>query len=746
MTALAAADATNGDLAGSARAGEDYGDLDSGVRAFHARLRQSLFQERDETPLEACFCALLMALDPDIDLARIVSSTPVGSDPLDLSDILNAMANLGYPARTGALAPRDIDARLLPCLMVAPDGADVVVVQAISDTPDGTQFTVYSASEGRTLKWARDDRRMRARHQVYFFASGREKSARGGGSNPVANGPWFSSILARFASTFWRLTAISVALSLVGLSAPLFIMLVYDRVIAPSTLDPLPHLAAGVVLAIVMEWVLRSIRSKAMAELAARLDYLVGSTIFERLIQLPPALIERASVAAQIGRIRTFESVRDFFTGPIFMSVIDLPAVFVAIVVIAVLGGWLALVPVGVSLAYLLLFAIVRRHVATAILEAARAASASQQFAIETFEKLESIRGAGLADRWLRMYGSLSGRENAAQLRLFFLGSVGETLAHGLTLISAISTLCVGVMLIWSGSATAGALIASMILTWRVLTPFHSLCTMIPRFEQMGKSIQQINELMELATEAEGDDISARPTEFSGRIAFVNASVRYNRESGPVLLGLNAEIRAGDAIAISGPNGSGKSSLLKLALGLYPTLTGSVRIDGVDLRQIPASDLRRMIAYVPQSPDLLAGSIADNLRFGRPLATEDELWRALDIVGASEEVRALRRGLATDVQDEGERLSAALRHRLSLARALLPNSALLLIDEQPNAVLNAGLGEVIKQVIQRSRGKRTVIFVSHRVDLMRLADRVIQLRPGQTPLFSTLDNVLERAA
>ena len=728
---------------------------DEAVRTLDARLLQIGFgsDEGRSGALKASLCALLLGLDPTISITKIVEALPPAQSDVSLSDILNIMANLNYKAVNGDVATADLDPRLLPCLYFPlrngkPVVDDVVVVQEIEKRQDGVFFKVFNGGRTETLDQSGLENCVGSDGRAYFFIPiNKDDELLSKEMRTQTGMRWFAACLRRFDKLFLQLAALGFVLSLVGLGTPLFIMLTYDRVIAPRNIDPLYFLVVGVCLSTGMEWLLRSLRAHLLSWLAARFDYVTGTTIFERLVNMSPAVVERASVSAQIARIKTIESVRDFFGGPVFMSVIDFPSIFVSILAIAWFSGELALVPIVVSVLYIALFVLVRRKVMVVIRQAAKTTSATQQFTIETFQKHEAIRSSGLSDVWYDLYRNLSGRENIEHLRLYMWGMVGETAAHGLTLVAGATTLVYGVHLIWADQISAGVLVASMILTWRVLMPLHSICTMIPRFEQMRNTIEQIDNLMDVPTEVESDEDAARPAKIVGQISFTNAGMRYTKQGGPIFLGLNATIQAGKAVVVSGASGSGKSSVLKLALGLYQPVTGAVAIDGYDIRQLAQRDFRKMIGYIPQSPNFLSGSIADNLRFARPMATDAELWAALEQVKAAEDVRKLPDGLATQVGNGTEEVvGSVLQYRLAYARVLLQGAPILLIDEQPNSILNAGIADLLKDLLRASQGKRTIIFVSHRVDMMRMAHRVIRLRRGKAPVFSTLDQVLENAA
>ncbi len=725
---------------------------DASIASFHEKLRLTIWQQGEgDTALAKCLCTLLLVLDPTMEIARVIEALPRRSETVDALDIVNALANVGYDSKPARLRPCDIDPRLLPCLFVSggtEETADAFVLLEGPELASDERLEVFDGRQGRIRRLTDDDSLMQTFGTAYFCQKFAVEDNELLKPNPRYKEPlWFRRTLARFSSTFWWLLALGVVLNCIALATPISVMLIYDRVIAPQTLEPLPMLVVGLAGAIFLEWRLRSLRTDALAWLTARLDYVIGASIFERLLLLAPSFVERAAVAAQVARIKTFESVRDFFSGPVFLAVLELPTVFIALVAIAYLAGPLVFVPIVIAGVYAVLFASVRHFVKTAIRDAAKHSSVTQQFAIETFEKLEALRAQGLQSAWARKYKQLSGREHVALAKLYFLGSIGESLGHGLSVIAAVATLTLGVQMIWAGTITVGVLIASMIMVWRVLMPFYSLCQMIPRFEQTRNSVAQINELMELEPETRNEVASARLSKTEGAVSFRNVALRYAREAGPVFFGLNASIRPGEVVAIRGSSGAGKSSILKLVQGLYAPQTGAIFMDGFDIRQLMVRDVRRLVAYLPQQPHLLNGTIADNLRIVRPLADDQELWTALRRAGAARQVAALPESINTRAETSSAIASdPALTHRIALARALLQKSAILLLDEIPNSLMASGLGETIGDLIGEARGRQTLFFVTHRSDHARLADKIITLRPGSLPLVANVHEAVEQIA
>jgi ABC-type bacteriocin/lantibiotic exporter with double-glycine peptidase domain len=710
-------------------------------------LRQSIWADRETiSPLERVFCPLVAALDPNCRIRGLYESLPDQSAALSTPDLLDTLANLGFTARTVRCRLSEVEPRVLPCLFIAEDDrltepsrplaitelrrtgstAEIDVFDGAGDTR--RRITVGKGAEdprGTLFVWQRfnEDR----------LGTSRFKRQSTGHT-------WFRAVVARFMGDFSSVFFLGLVINTVALATPLFIMLVYDRVVAARATETLPILLVGILGALAIEWKLRMTRSHAISWIASRIDWIVGTSIFGRLLNLPPAYVERASVAAQVARLKTFEAIRELFSGSVFFAVLEMPFVFVALCVIWLIAGPLVVVPLVMIVPYIALFIFARRKIMVSIRVAAKEISARQSFTIETLRRHESIRANGLTQKWLAKHRSLSGRENISRFHLNYLGTVAETVSQGLMSMAAIVTLSVGANLVWDGVVTTGSLVASMILVWRVLSPLYSLCTMIPRIEQVRNSVRQVNDLMDLKEETASDQSLPRIVRLKGMLEFNNVAFRYSAEADPVMDGLSFGTKPGGLVVISGNNGSGKSSILKLARGLYRAQSGTVRLDGFDIRQLDPQEIRRQVGYVPQSPDFFPGTIAENFRLVRPTATNDDIWSALKEIGADADIAALHDGLATPVSAV---MSTSMRHKLNIARGVLMDPAILLMDEQPNSVLNGATGQSLKRFFANNRGRRTIVFVAGRADILRLADTVVLLRRYRQPVVGSPDLIFE---
>ncbi|PZQ46652.1 MAG: hypothetical protein DI551_04690 [Micavibrio aeruginosavorus] len=698
---------------------------DSGIRSF-----------QDPGTWESCLCALVLALEPKCRTYRFMEALPFNRNGYDESDVLNALARLGYFSRQIPVKVNELDQRLFPSLFIQKDGTPVILV-----AQEGDRIKVF---KNETLTYLYKDQLARDKGRAILFERFDEnrpstsKFIRAG-----TNYGWFRALMGRFKGTFAQILTAGLVINVISLSTPLLLMLVYNRVIATGTIDVLPMVLFGMFLSASFETVLRAIRSRGLSWIAARMDNIVGNKIFSHLIGLSPALIERASVAAQIARIKTFESIRDFFCGSVFLSMIEMPFVVIAALAIYFIAGNLVFVPLAMCAVYCALFYLIYKRVKTSIRLAAKASSARQQFTIESFEKIRGIRAYGLDNLWQMKFRDLSGKEMMAHFHLNFLGMVGETLGNALTILSAVLAISFGAHMIWAGEISTGALVATMILVWRVITPFYSICTMIPRMEQLRNSIIQVNNLMDLDTEAQQGRTSSVLSTIKGNISFNNMGLRYQEDGDSILSQVTFETRSGDFVVVTGDNGAGKSSLLKVVKGLYRPTEGSVQIDGFDIRQLDATALRKQIAYIAQQYDFFEGTIIDNLRLCNPIASREDIISALDLAEATQEINALPDGLNTQIgRYNVSALPANLMMRLSLARLYLHTAPILLIDEISNTVLSGRAGRNLREYLARNKGQRTCFMVTYREDFLKMADTIVLLQRGETPIIGAPEKIM----
>jgi len=686
---------------------------------------------------------LLLAVLLDVngwqgDILSLCDALPGSAHAVGVQDVLAVMGALGYRihhehVHTANLKPEDLPALFIP--KSAHGWRAGVVLRELG---------VYG------LIW--EDGREKHRGALPFLEGDLYRFERITMEDTEEEGEkpgWLGLMIDRFRPLMWHAAILSLIMHFFTLAMPMFSMAVYDRVIGAHSPGTLPLLAFGVLMALFVEHVIRHQRVRLAGWIGARSGLLATAAMFERLVFLPASIIEQASVSSQLARIRAFEAVRDFITGPAFLTILEIPFLFILVFIIALLAGPVAWISVAILASQIWMVFALRGRWKKLGRDTAHTAAARQQLLMDMIGNLKSIYAAGISDRMLQRFKTVSWQAAKANYRFSLNTSIIQHMAQLFTVFAGVATIAWSLHRIWDGEMTGGAMVATMIITWRVLYPLQALCAVLPHLEQIRASLEQVTQLMSFTPEAHAAHVVLAEHPLKGGISIQQLGLRYGRKSDPVFMGLTADIEPGDIVAVYGGNGTGKSSVIRLLLGLYAPAMGSIRLDGVDHRQFDPRSLRRQIAYLPQIPELLPGTVADNLRIHDPLAEEYRLRQALLWADSWEMVEQLPAGLNTRLGDGGFIPSTGFAARLALARLYLTERPLVLCDELPAQLLNSSTGERFRRYLEECRGKRTVIFVTHREDWLKTADKVIWLRTDSRPVFTKPDQPLsenEKAA
>ncbi|MES2984713.1 MAG: ATP-binding cassette domain-containing protein [Pseudomonadota bacterium] len=667
------------------------------------------------------------------DILSLSDALPCTAREIGVQDVLAVMTALGYRVRRERIHTQNLKPEDLPGLFI-PAGKQArregLVIREI-----GAYGMVWH--DGRE-----QERGVLPPQEGAFY---RFERLSVGEANEEQLG-WLQQMGERFKPLMWYAAGLSLVMHVFTLAMPLFSMAVYDRVIAAHSLSTLPLLVIGVVLALLVEHMIRWMRVRIAGWIGSRAGLLASAAMFERLLFLPASIIEQASISSQLARIRAFESIRDFITGPVFLTILEIPFLFVLIGIIALLAGPVAFVSIVIMAVQAVMLLVLRARWKRLGRETAHASAQRQQILMDTIENSKAMYAAGLSARMLQRFKAVSWQAAKSNYRFGLNAAVVQHCAGLVTVIAGVATIGMSLSRIWDGQMTGGAMVATMIITWRVLYPLQALCGVMPQLEQIIAALKQVSQLMSFTPESHAANVVLAEHKLQGKISIQNLGLRYGRKSDPVFMGLNCEIEIGEIVAVHGGNGSGKSSVLRLLLGLYAPAMGSIRLDGVDHRQFDPRSLRRQISYLPQAPELLPGTIADNLRVHDLLADDYQLRQALLWADAWEMVEQLPAGLDTRLGEGGYIPSSGLAARLCLARLYLSESQVILCDELASQLLNSSTGERFRHFLNECRGKRTVLFVTHREDWLHYADKVIYLQADARPVVARPERWVEKVA
>ncbi|MBP2306928.1 peptidase domain-containing ABC transporter [Azospirillum melinis] len=699
VSSAPAPDAEAGTDAEPIRAAHDDGDI----------LRRRL---AEASAVGACMVPLLDALGWRGAPQTLAEALPHFSEVQTVEELCDVFQRLHFEGRSLRFDLGRPEPSLMPCLFRARDGG---IYTLLSADADGVTAFSGQSRETVTLNYGKGT--------AYVFTP--LETASGAG-----NQNWVGSVIHAYFPLLWAVLGLSAVINLLSVAAPLFTMAIYDKVIGTGSFDTLATIAVGAFLVIAGDFALRQIRGRALAHAGSRIARTVSNATIDRILMLPVGMSERAAIGTQIARVKDLESIRDFISQGQVAALFDVPFALFYLVVMAVLGGPLALVPLAAVLVTAAIGAAVHPMVRARTGTTARADTERQEFFVEMVAKMPALRAIGGLAHWRDRYDRLSARTARSGHTAANLSATHAALAGLVVPVAGLATVGVGALQVFAGTMTPGALMASMMLLWRVMVPLQTAVSMLPRIEQLRANARQINGLMSIRPEREPRCATLQPRRLKGEVSFSRVSLRYRNDADPALVGVTFNVKPGQIVAIVGPDGAGKSSLLKVMLGLYAPQAGNVRVDGVDIRQMDPVDLRKSIGYVPQASSLFYGTIAQNLRFADQTADEAELRWALSLAGALDEVEALPRGLDTRIGDnQSLRLSPSLTQKICLARAYIRRPRILLLDE-PASRLDFEGDKALHAALAALRGHSTIFLVTHRPSHLTLADTVLTMDAG----------------
>lgn len=695
-------------------------------RLSNAIRNKSYSKIAELSPYAACIMPILSELGWRSYKRELIESIPHFANHIDLVDLRNMLVTLGYESDEKNTSVENICSTLLPCLFESASGGIYVITKITDDNA-----TFFDAHKNDYCT----DNILKEKGIAYYFTDMHPTHAMTGMEQ--SNDQWFTQILKRFRKLVKHLVAMTFMLNIIAMLVPLFIMVVYDNVIGAKSTHSIPFLMTGIFVALACELIFRLVRSKTLGLLAGRLDYIIGVETFKKIMSLPPALTERSTVISQLSRLRQFESIRDFFTGPSATLFLELPFVLLFIALLAILGGSIAVVPMVMIGIYLLFGWLWFPSLNKKLVYAGHARSARQRMLMETFSGLRELKALGAEGAWLELYREASGEAMTRTFKTSISHSLINSVAQSLMTIAGISVLALGTLKVMAGDMSIGALIAVMALIWRVLSPLQGVCLAMLQIDQITQSIKQLNQLMRVPSEPNSYKAGLIMPKITGKVNFDRVTFRYGPNEDPALIGASFAINPGEFVAIVGGNGSGKSTVLKLVAGMYRAQAGMLTIDDTDVRQMNATDLRRVIAYMPQKPSLFYGTIGQNIRLNQPLATDEELVVAAGQAGILPAIKKLPKGFDTLVGDHTtSRLPSGLVHGICLARSYVRKAPVFLLDE-PGTSLDKVTDQNLMDHLENMRGKQTILMVSHRPSHIRLADKAVVMVNGMVAHVGT---------
>ncbi|MBD8513683.1 type I secretion system permease/ATPase [Photobacterium sp. CAU 1568] len=555
-------------------------------------------------------------------------------------------------------------------------------------------------------------------------------------------GHWFWGTLWLSRNIYRDVFIASILINLFAIATPLFTRLVYDKIVPNQAFDSLWVLASGITLIFGFDFVLKLMRSYFIDVAGKKSDILISAKLFAKVMGLrmearPP------SVGALARHLQEFEAIREFFTSATISSLIDLPFALLFLVVIWLIAGPLVIIPI-IALALLILYSLlVQRPLRRSIEEGSRLSSQKHANLIESLSGLDTIKRFEAQSQFqYKWEEAVAHMANWSITSRRLTDSVQNTAGFCLQFVT-VGMIVFGVYQIAAGELTMGGLIAVSMLSSRAVGPLVQLALLSTRYHQAKSAKTIIEQLMALPVEQEADKRFLHRASLQGRIQFSQVSFQYPGQQRMAIKDLDLTIEPGEKVAVIGRVGAGKTTIERLIMGLYKPSAGSISLDNTDIGQLHPTDIRRNIGSVPQDLMLFYGSVRDNIALGRSQVSDDAILRAADRAGVTAFTRQDEAGLDRQVGEGGQALSGGQKQAIAIARALLTEPKVLVMDE-PSSSMDNKAEQALKQVLNRLDNDETLILFTHKTSMLDVVDRILVLEQGQLVADGPKEQVLQQ--
>ena len=652
------------------------------------------------------------------------------SDSFEISSAVSALRHLGFEASFGQIKLKKIGAGHCPSIGFLHSGEAVIIQQVQKD--GSIQLRRFTGSDGEAVEEILPRKQRADRLKPFMILARRNHSV----SATKGKNDWFWGSLAQGKWLYVQVLFAAAITNFLGLSTSLFIMVVYDRVVPNEAIESLIALTIGVLIALGFDFIIKTLRAQFVDRAGKRADGRMSRLIFDKILTMKLDN-RRQKSGAMASIVREFDTLREFFTSATLVAVVDLPFIFFFIWVISLIAGPLALIPL-VAVPLVIISGLAIQPFLARITKGSMQSNMSKQgVLVETLNGLETVQATGSGRLMRQRFEAAADAQSDLGLKSRMLSQFAINSAASVQQLAQIATIFYGVFLIQDGIITMGAMIAAVILGGRTLAPLSQLAQAMSRANGAREAFRSLSTVM---NDEESSHLETRPRlsrpRLSGAVELKGVAYSFPGSNSPIINNLSLKIPAGQKVAIVGKMGSGKSTLARLLSGLIEPEEGAILIDGVDLRQIDPSDVRRNIGIMLQETWLFSGSVKENLQMGFYEYDDTHILNIAKVSGVDDFVSSHPQGYDLELKERGEGLSGGQRQSINLARALLHEPSLLILDE-PTSSMDTGTEKGVIARLKQWSGDRTVIMVTHRNTLLELADRVLVIDQGQVVADTT---------
>lgn len=654
------------------------------------------------------------------------------NENISIDDIRHGASDFGLHFDEVELGSDVIDSHLFPAIVVSKQG-DVNIVTILEDR--GMVIIDPSSSQQESITFEA----LKERFEL-FLSFYKELGYKNILTQDDKSKAWFWQHLLNAKPDIIRVGVLTLFINLFIILVPMYAMNVYNRVIPNFAVETLFVLSIGIVLIFLFDALFKMARVYILESMGKKIGTLLEEETLKRILLIQSGH-DHLLAGSKANLFREVTQIRDFFMSKSIAMALDLPFVFLTLLVIylispsiAVMTFVCALVVIGINLAFqVAIFGWSKKLFHDGQMK--------HNFLFETIKGIETLKLNNAITKRLFKWRQLVNFYNFVNLKIQMHSNVAMNLSAIVMQLATVLTLVIGVYEIQDKNLTIGALVALGILVSRAMIPVVNISTILMKYKEFKEALESINRFWHLPLETQ-KSIEIGVQTLEGEIEFNNVTYTYAGSKNPSLFNATFKIKAGEKVGFIGRTGAGKSTILRLLSGLDTPQTGTVHIDGHEINTLHPVELRSHIGIMPQEPFLFAGTLKDNIEIGINIGKE-RLIKLLKMTGLDELVKRSGEGENFQVGENGNRLSVGQRHLVGLARALINDPSIVILDE-PTTGMDIGLEKEMVDHLKPMLQTKTLLVITHRFAALELVDRVIVVNNGRLVADGPKDEILRQ--
>ncbi|MCT7481516.1 type I secretion system permease/ATPase [Aliarcobacter cryaerophilus] len=671
---------------------------------------------RDEYPLLFALKNILDFYFGEISLNTIISFSAKSNQGFTTELAIDIVREVGLTAVARDIKALDIPNHFLPCIIFDDSNIPYVLKKK------GKECFLYDPIKNEEIRKDNNYLKNFKKAILVFRDPKKEKML-----DEIKDKDWFWNPVKKFRKSYIEIGILTFFINIFALALPLFSMSVYDRVVPNNATETLFVLAVGVVIILLFDIFFKSVRNYIIEKVGKELGVYLEEELLKRVLSIQ-SQYDVMLVGTKANLFRELALIKDFFATKSVVQVVDFPFFFLAVTVIFIISPMIALVPLLVAILVIVFNFAMQVPISNLSKKNIENIQAKHSFLVETIQgsemiKLSNARSTKLFN-WRNIIALTDSVTHKIQSLNVFSMNLSQTVIQFVTLLVII----VGVFEIANKNLSVGGLIAVTILASRAMVPVIQVSMTVIKLKEIKESLNNINDFWHLPLEND-KNIEIGLGEIKGNIEFKNVDFYYKNSKYPSLDNCNIKIKEGEKVGIIGQTGAGKSTFLRILTGLDAPTKGSVYLDDHEISTIHPIEIRQNIGVMPQEPFLFSGTLKENIELATPVSKK-KLMELIKITGLEDLVKKSGQGDGLQVGERGSNLSVGQRHLVALARALINNPPILILDE-PTTGLDVGLEKTLISHMKQVLENKTLIVITHRFAALDLVDRIIVLNQGK---------------